>query len=161
MQRSTKDQEIPSDGNFLDEPIRRNKNPRRTDKTCSPGISDRFRLFPLVGQGVSLNPEPLAFGYKESPQTSRLRGFFGASDVTRTRDLLITKGTKPLQMMLNRHLWPFSLTVCLLFGTPCPTDSIGRFLRMGQGVGLKTLKGALILGTSSCYDIDNSSVAGK
>ena len=39
------------------------------------GISDRFGLFPLVGQGVSLNPEPLAFGYKESPQTSRLRGF--------------------------------------------------------------------------------------
>ena len=31
------------------------------------GISDRFGLFPLVGQGVSLNPEPLTFGYKESP----------------------------------------------------------------------------------------------
>lgn len=31
------------------------------------GISDRFGLFPLAGQGVSLNPEPLTFGYKESP----------------------------------------------------------------------------------------------
>ena len=104
MQRSTKDQEIPSDGNFLDEPIRRNKNPRRTDKTCSPGISDRFRLFPLVGQGVSQDPASTVPGYKESPQTSRLRGFSGASYVTRTRDLLITKGTKPIQMALNRHL---------------------------------------------------------
>lgn len=46
------------------------------------GISDRFWFFPLVGQGVSLNPEPLTFGYKESPQTSRLRGFSGASDAT-------------------------------------------------------------------------------
>ena len=59
----------------------------------------------------------------------------GASDVTRTRDLLITKGTKPLQMVLNGHLWPFSLTTCILFDTPCPTDSVGRFPRMGQGVG--------------------------
>ena len=46
------------------------------------GISDRFGIFPLVGQDVSLNPEPPAFGYKESPQTSRLRGFSGASDAT-------------------------------------------------------------------------------
>ena len=46
------------------------------------GISDRFMFFPLVGQSVSLNPEPFAFGYKESPQTSRLRGFSGASDAT-------------------------------------------------------------------------------
>ena len=68
------------------------------------GISDRFRLFPLVGQGVSQNPASTMSGYKESPQTYRLRGFSGASDVTRTRDLLITKGTKPIQMALNRHL---------------------------------------------------------
>ena len=54
------------------------------------GISDRFRLFPLVGQGVSQDPASTMPGYKESPQTSRLRGFSGASDVTRTRDLLIT-----------------------------------------------------------------------
>ena len=60
------------------------------------GISDRFRLFPLVGQGMGLNPEPHASEYKESPQTSRLRGFSGASDVTRTRDLLITKGSQPI-----------------------------------------------------------------
>lgn len=46
------------------------------------GISDRFRLFPLVGQGVGLDSEPPTFGYKEFPQTSRLRGFFGASDAT-------------------------------------------------------------------------------
>ena len=58
------------------------ENPQGTDKTCSPGISDRFWFFPLVGQGVSLNPEPLTFGYKESPQTSRLRGISGASDAT-------------------------------------------------------------------------------
>ena len=109
MQRSTKDQEIPSDGNFLDEPIRRNKNPRRTDKTCSPGISDRFWFFPLVGQGVSLNPEPFAFGYKESPQTSRLRGFSGASDVTRTRDLLITKGIKKRKASISNRFAPFFL----------------------------------------------------
>ena len=46
------------------------------------GISDGFGIFPLVGQGVSLNPEPLTLEYKESPQTSRLRGFSGASDAT-------------------------------------------------------------------------------
>ena len=46
------------------------------------GISDCFRYFPLVGQSVSLNPEPPISGYKESPQTSRLRGFSGASDAT-------------------------------------------------------------------------------
>ena len=46
------------------------------------GISDRFRLFPLVGRGVWLDSEPPTFGYKESPQTSRLRGFSGASDAT-------------------------------------------------------------------------------
>ena len=102
---------------------------------CSPGISDRFWFFPLVGQGVSLNPEPLAFGYKESPQTSRLRGFSGASDVTRTRDLLITKGTKALQLALNGYFQPFSLAICILFDTPCPTDSVRIFPRMGQDVG--------------------------
>ena len=53
------------------------------------GISDRFRLFPLVGRGVGLDSEPPTFGYKESPQTSRLRGFSGASDVTRIRDCLL------------------------------------------------------------------------
>ena len=79
------------------------ENPQGTDKTCSPGISDRFWFFPLVGQGVSLNPEPLAFEYKESPQTSRLRGISGASDATWTRDLLITKGTQALQMTLSGH----------------------------------------------------------
>ena len=100
-------------------------------------------------------------GYKESPQTSRLQGVSGASDVTRTRDLLITKGSQALQTAMDGHLWPFLLTICILFDTPCLTDFIGTFLCMGQGVGLKTLKGALILGTSSCYDIGNSSVAGK
>lgn len=46
------------------------------------GISDRFGIFPLVGQGVSLDSASTMAGYKESPQTSRLRGFFGASDAT-------------------------------------------------------------------------------
>ena len=46
------------------------------------GISDRFGLFPLVGQGVSQDLASTMPGYKESPQTSRLRGFFGASDAT-------------------------------------------------------------------------------
>lgn len=31
------------------------------------GISDRFRLFPLVGQGVSQDPASTMPGYKESP----------------------------------------------------------------------------------------------
>ena len=81
--------------------------------------------------------------------------------MTRTRDLLITKDSQALQTAMDGHLWPFLLTICILFDTPCLTDFIGTFLCMGQGVGLKTLKGALILGTSSCYDIGNSSVAGK
>ena len=46
------------------------------------GISDRFRLFPLVGQGVSQGSASTIPGYKKSPQTSRLRGFSGASDAT-------------------------------------------------------------------------------
>ena len=128
MQRSTKDQEIPSDGNFLDEPIRRNKNPRRTDKTCSPGISDRFRFFPLVGQSAGqqrfwqrppfpsqrfaewhkpLTSKGVTGGFLsvlarksdvkrgiiplwKNPVHPRMNRIFGASDVTRTRDLLIT-----------------------------------------------------------------------
>ena len=99
------------------------------------GISDRFRLFPLVGQGMGLNPEPPASEYKESPQTSRLRGFSGASDVTRTRDLLITKGTQTLQMAMKGHLHPFPLPFHILSGASCLTDSIRRFPRMSQGVG--------------------------
>ena len=99
------------------------------------GISDRFRLFPLVGQGVSQDPASTMPGYKESPQTNRLRGFSGASDVTRTRDLLITKGTKALQLALNGYFQPFSLAICILFDTPCPTDSVRIFPRMGPDVG--------------------------
>ena len=59
--------------------------------------------------------------------------------MTRTRDLLITKGTKTFQMVLNGYLWPFSLAVCILFGTPYPIGSTGTFPRMGQGVGQKAL----------------------
>ena len=91
-----------------------------------------------MGQGVSQNPASTMPGYKESPQTSRLRGFPGASDVTRTRDLLITKGTKALQLALNGYFQPFSLAICILFDTPCPTGSIGGFPRMGQNVGQRS-----------------------
>ena len=59
----------------------------------------------------------------------------GASDVTRTRDLLITKAIQALQMALNGHFYPFSIAICILFGSPCPTGSIEGFPRMGQGVG--------------------------
>ena len=45
-------------------------------------ISDHFGIFPLVGQDVSQDPASTMPGYKESPQTSRLRGFSGASDAT-------------------------------------------------------------------------------
>ena len=76
------------------------------------GISDRFRLFPLVGRGVGLDSEPPTFGYKESPQTSRLRGFSGASDVTRTRDLLITN-------QLHYRLCYTSIKYCYFFYLAC------------------------------------------
>ena len=60
---------------------------------------------------------------------------FGASYATRTRDLLITKGTQTLQMAMKGHLHPFPLPFHILSGASCLTDSIRRFPRMGQGVG--------------------------
>ena len=50
------------------------------------GISDRFRLFPLVGQGEG----PILGSIQKTPRKRLFTGWFGASDVTRTRDLLIT-----------------------------------------------------------------------
>ena len=46
---------------------------------------------------------PAAAGAPNKKAGQKPAFLFGASDVTRTRDLLITKGTKPIQMALNGH----------------------------------------------------------
>ena len=91
------------------------------------GISDRFRLFPLVGQGVGQQGLPAVVHEKgrgvcggtvgSLPHVERPKGadnpaaagapnkkagqkpafLFGASDATRTRDLLITKVPNPFK----------------------------------------------------------------
>ena len=86
------------------------------------GISDRFRLFPLVGQGVSQDPASTMPGYKESPQTNRLRGFSGASDVTRTRD----------RLLLVRIYY----TMVVLVSGSAATNNL---LRIGQSFGILIL----------------------
>ena len=60
---------------------------------------------------------------------------FGANDVTRTHDLLITKHGQAVQMPQNSHFPPFPLPRRILSGMLVSIVSTGSFRRVGHGVG--------------------------
>ena len=59
----------------------------------------------------------------------------GATDVTRTHDLLITKYTKSAQGAVSGPIWRFCLQNRLVSGILYSVDSIHIFRIVGHGVG--------------------------
>ena len=78
---------------------------------------------------------PSAAGTQKERHDSRRVFLFGATDVTRTHDLLITKHGQTVQTPQNSRFPPFPLPRRILSSTLVSIISINSFCRVGHGVG--------------------------